>query len=463
MTVRDLFRRTQVRSAIAFTFIITVAVSALFAILTVRLTDGLEEGVRARVLNTRDALLAIDRRYGFDELVSVVKDEAESVRDADSIFAVFDSSDTIVTGNIRSERPFEGWRLLERSRLPDIAGDGAGRDRFFAMWTPVSKGMLLIGRSDREVEQARSILTRSLGWGILATAILGVGSGIYFARGAQRRIDDIARTLSAVSSGELDRRVPASITHRDLDEVGERINAMLTQLERLVQNANQSSTDIAHDLKRPMTRLRQQLESATEIDSASPAIKETLEGAMAEVDSIVSTFEALLNIGQLEAGDRRARFVDIDLHKVLDDTAEAYAPVIEDSGFTLIWNGAKSPAAVRGDHELLVQLMVNLIENALQHCPAGTSIELALASTSRGAVASVADNGPGIPAGERENVFRRFYRLERERSSPGHGLGLSLVRAIADLHGATVTLADNDPGLKVSISFPGRSRGAAPT
>jgi signal transduction histidine kinase len=234
---------------------------------------------------------------------------------------------------------------------------------------------------------------------------------------------------------------------------------MLTQLERLVQSANQSSTDIAHDLKRPMTRLRQQLETASEIEDTSPAVKEMLEEATAEVDSIVSTFEALLNIGQLEAGDRRARFVDLDLSKVVEDTIEAYTPVIEDSGFHLVWsNGARQAGpAVRGDHELLVQLMANLIENALQHCPAGTTIELALGTSQRGSVVSVADNGLGIPETEHENVFRRFYRLERERSSPGHGLGLSLVRAIADLHGATVTLADNNPGLKVLISFPSRA------
>jgi signal transduction histidine kinase len=459
MTLRDLFRRTQVRSAVAFTLIITVAVSAIFATLIVRLAAGLEESAHARILNTRDALLAIDRRYGFDELVSVVTDEAESVRDTDNIFAVVDANNAFVAGNIRSEQPFDGWRVLERSRLPDIASDGSGPDRFFAIWTPVSKGMLLIGRSDREVQQARGILIRSLGWSLLATAILGVGSGVYLARGAQRRIDDIANTLSAVSSGELDRRVPVRNPHHDLDEVGERINAMLTQLERLVQSANQSSTDIAHDLKRPMTRLRQQLETASEIEDTSPAVKEMLEEATAEVDSIVSTFEALLNIGQLEAGDRRARFVDLDLSKVVEDTIEAYTPVIEDSGFHLVWsNGARQAGpAVRGDHELLVQLMANLIENALQHCPAGTTIELALGTSQRGSVVSVADNGPGIPETEHENVFRRFYRLERERSSPGHGLGLSLVRAIADLHGATVTLADNNPGLKVLISFPSRA------
>lgn len=458
MTVRDLFQRTQVRSAVAFTLIITVAVTALFAVMIARLTDGIEEGVRARVLSTRDALLAIDRRYGFDELVKVVVDEAESVRDVDSIFALIDSKGEIVAGNIRSERPVTGWRELELSRLPDIANDTPTRDRFLAIWSPVSKGMLLVGRSDREVSEARSILARSLGWGLLFTAILGVGSGIYLARGAQKRIDDISSTLSAVTAGALDRRIPIGHPRHDLDEVSARINAMLTQLERLVQSANQSSTDIAHDLKRPMTRLRQQLEGATEAAGASPEMRQILEEAIGEVDSIVATFEALLNIGQLEAGDRRARFVGINLECVLNDAVEAYAPVIEDAGFKLVWAGARGTIpTIRGDHELLLQLFANLIENVLQHCPKGTTIAIVLSGSARSTTVSVADDGPGIPKVEHENVFRRFYRLERERSTPGHGLGLSLVRAIADLHGATATLSDNNPGLKVSVSFPARS------
>jgi len=457
MTARDLFRRTQVRTAVAFTLIFIATVTALFAVLTVRLTDGLEEGVRLRVVNTKDALQAIDRRYGFDELVNVVKDEADSVRDADSIFAILDTNGNILAGNIKSERPYEGWRVLERKRLPDIAGDGTGHDRFFAFWSPVSKGMLLIGRSDREVQRAKLILMRSLGWGLLATGILGVGSGIYLARRTQRRVDDIARTLSAVSAGQLDRRVKITTPRHDLDEIGQRINAMLTQLERLVQSANQSSTDIAHDLKRPMTRLRQRLETASEAETMNPETRLALEEAMGEVDSIVATFEALLNIGQLEAGDRRMRFVDIDLKRVLADAAEAYAPVIEDSGNRLRWNAEAAPSlTIRGDHELLLQLVANLIENGLQHCPADTAIELTLVNTARGPAMSVADDGPGIPPEEHENVFRRFYRLERERSSPGHGLGLSLVQAIADLHGATIALSDNKPGLRVTVAFPPR-------
>lgn len=455
MTIRDLFHRTEVRSAATFTLIITACVTALFTGLIMNLIDELEDGVRTRVLHARDALLAIDRRYGFDELVNVVVDEVESVRDADSIFSIRDNDGKVVAGNIRSQEPYTGWRDLKRSELPELVREGVTSGHFYAIWAPVSRGQLMVGVSNREVEQAWRILMRSLGWGLLATALLGVGSGIYLARGTQRRIDAIATTLSAVSAGELNRRVPVTIARHDLDEIAQRINAMLTQLERLVESANQSSTDIAHDLKRPMTRLRQQLEAASEAESASAETRAVLESAISEVDSIVATFAALLNIGQLEAGDRRSRFIDLDLKTTLADAAEAYAPVIEDSGFHLEWNPDESPSAtIRGDHELLLQLIANLIENTLQHAPVGTTLALGLSLSARGAVVTVADDGPGIPAAERENVFRRFYRLERERSSPGHGLGLSLVRAIADLHGAAVTVGDNAPGLRVSISFP---------
>ena len=455
MTVRDLFKRTQLRSAATFTLIITACVIALFAGLITNLIGGLEDGVRARLLNARDTLLAIDRRYGFDELITVIGDEVDSVRDGDSIFSLLDAEGKVVAGNVRSQRPFDGWRELTRKDVPELVRKGAASERFYATWAPVSQGQLMVGASNREVEQAWRILLRSLGWGLLATALVGVGSGIYLARGTQRRIDDIAGTLSAVSSGELDRRIPVGVPRHDLDEIAERINAMLTQLERLIENANQSSTDIAHDLKRPMTRLRQQLESALEAEPEKTETRAALEDAIAELDGIVSTFSALLNIGQLEAGGRRARFVDLDLKKVLEDAADAYMPVIEDAGFELEWDQNRAPQAIiRGDQELLLQLLANLIENALQHATKGTVIALGLARSQRNAVLTVADNGPGIPEREHENVFRRFYRLERERTSPGHGLGLSLVRAIADLHGAAVDLADNRPGLKVSVAFP---------
>jgi len=463
MTVRDLFKRTQVRLAATFTLLFTLAATTLFGALLFNLTDEIEQRVRARVMHTRDALVTVDRKYGFDELVSVVDEEAESVRDTDNIFALKERNGTLRAGNVRSVAEFEGWHIIERSKLPAVADLGHSQDRFFAVWTPVSRGMLLVGGSDREVRQSRLILLHSLGWGLIITAALGIGAGVYLAGRAQWRIDNIANALNAAAAGDFDRRIPTSNAGDDLDQVAEKINTMLGQLQRLIQNVNQASTDIAHDLKKPIGRLRERLEVGSEKAVTSEAFKEVMSSAIVEVDSIVSTFEALLNISQLQAGDRKSRFTDIDLKSVLTDVIDLFEPVVEDAGGQLKYDIDQPGAIIRGDRELLIQLFANLIENALRHCPKGVTIRVDLQSFPRVLVASISDDGPGIPQGERGNVFRRFYRLEASRSGEGHGLGLSLVAAIADLHGASVELGDNLSGLRVVLRFPRPvSRASAP-
>lgn len=454
MTLRDLFKRTQVRTAAIFTMLFVIGVSGLFFMLVESADDEVDESIRTRVIKTRDALLTIDRRYGFDELVSVVTEEAESVRDADSIFLLLGSDGKIQAGNVRSVKPFDDWQILERAKLPNIANEGNRQDRFFATWASVSKGMLLVGRSDREARQMKLLLLQSLGWGLLATSAFAIGSGIFLARRTQSRIDRMGSTLSAVSSGQLNRRVELAGANDDLDEVSAKINGMLNQLEKLIENVNQSSTDIAHDLKKPMTRLRQRLETAAAEASRPDELKGVIEQAMSEIDAIVATFDSLLNISQLEAGNRRERFTDIDLSSVVANVVEAYDAVFQDSGFGLAAELAGTPMVVHGDQELLAQMLANLIENVLRHCPSGTRVVIQTSETKDRYVVAIADDGPGIPLQERENVFRRFYRLERARSSPGHGLGLNLVSAIAELHGACIRLDDNNPGLRVTIDFP---------
>lgn len=459
--VRNLFKRTQVRLAATFTILFTLAASTLFGLLLLNMTDELEERVRARVERTRDALLAVDRRFGFNELSDVVSEEAESVRDADSIFTLLDQTGVIRAGNVKKIKPFEGWSVIDRKDMPAVSSLGNPQDRFFTVWSPVSNGMLLVGRSDREVRQAKLILVQSLGWGLLATAALGIGAGVYLSGRAQRRIDNIANTLTAVASGNLDRRVSASDAADDLDQVAQKINAMLGQLQRLIQNVNQSSTDIAHDLKKPIGRLRERLEVANEKATTVAQFQDVVRDAILDVDQIVATFEALLNISQLQAGDRKARFTDVDLRSILSDVVDLFGPVVEDAGARLSHDLGRTPSAtIRGDRELLVQLFANLVENALRHCPQGVAIEIGLGKTAHGYTVDVIDNGPGIPPAERDNVFRRFYRIEPARSGDGHGLGLSLVAAIADLHGAVVTLAENDPGLRVTLEFPGAPLGS---
>ncbi|MBY0226258.1 MAG: HAMP domain-containing histidine kinase [Hyphomicrobium sp.] len=456
MTLRELFKRTQLRSAALSSLLFASGLGLFFFVVVLGADDEVEQNLQSRVLRTRDALISIDRRFGFEELVSVVTEEAESVRDADSIFLLIDQTGKVQAGNVPSVRPFEGWGVLERSRLPGIANEGTKQDRFHAIWTPVSKGTLLVGRSDREARQLKTLLLQSLGLGLMGTAALVFGAGMFLARRTQARIDAIGSTLSAVSSGKLDQRILLTGSDDDLDAVASQINDMLGQLEKLIENVNQSSTDIAHDLKRPLTRLRQRLELALEARPEPDELGASLEKSIEDIDGIVATFDALLNIAQLQAGDRRSRFTDVDVSKVLRDLVEAYEAVIADTGYVL--NKVSIPAAehVHGDAELLTQLFSNLIENVLQHTPSGTKLDVSLIAEPNSIVVTVSDNGPGIPATEADNVLRRFYRLERARSGPGHGLGLNLVSAIADLHSAKLELVDNRPGLKVVVQFPRR-------
>jgi signal transduction histidine kinase len=455
MISNDIFKRTPVRLAGAFAVLFALTVIALVGVLYFTLVSELDAAIRQHVEEMSDTLKAIDRQQGFDDLAAVVAEEAESVRDFDSIFLLLGDDGSVRAGNVQNVRLFNGWGELDRAWLPMVADKGNPDDRFFAIWTPVSKGHLLVGGSDREIREVRRILLHGLGWALVATLLLAVGSATYLARRAQQKIDVFATTLSKVSRGEISERVPVTASHDDLDHVAAQINATLAHLQKLIENVNQASSDIAHDLKKPIGRLRRRLELALDSADNADAFRAQVEQSLEELDSIVETFEALLRITQLEAGARRARFTSVELGTVLADIADIYEPVAEESGDRLVSTVAIAERAqVTGDRELLAQLFANLIENAIRHSPQGTRIDVGLTHRGEHHVAFVADNGPGIPTDERENVFRRLYRLERERTTPGSGLGLSLVAAIAELHGAAVELNDNAPGLRVEVSFP---------
>jgi signal transduction histidine kinase len=229
---------------------------------------------------------------------------------------------------------------------------------------------------------------------------------------------------------------------------------MLDRIEALMEGLRQVSTDIAHDLRTPLGRLRQRLEGAVLKSRSTGEYEQAVEGAIAEADHLLAVFNALLRIARLEAGNRRQGFVRCDLAALTTAMVEVFQPTAEDGGQSLRWTNA-APVEVIGDADLLSQMIANLIENALRHTPPGSRIDIAVVCLPSGrAELSIADDGPGIPADLRDKVFQRFYRLEQSRHTPGNGLGLSLVAATAQLHRVTITLSDNRPGLKVSLLFP---------
>jgi signal transduction histidine kinase len=227
---------------------------------------------------------------------------------------------------------------------------------------------------------------------------------------------------------------------------------MLDRIQSLMSGLQQVSNDIAHDLKTPLTRLRHRLELVRHRAAGVADYEVAVDQALAECDLTLATFDALLRIAQIEAGTRQSGFKSVDLTGVIQTLSTAYQPVAEECGHVLSFEPA-GEALIAGDPELLTQMVANLIENAFKHTPPGSSIELRLSRSEGRWRLSVADDGPGIPASHRDEVFQRFYRLDPSRTSAGNGLGLSLVAAVAQLHGADIQLADNDPGLLVEILF----------
>jgi len=252
--------------------------------------------------------------------------------------------------------------------------------------------------------------------------------------------------------GNLSRRIALRGSGDEFDRLSTNLNEMLDRMQMLMDGLRQVSNDIAHDLRTPLTRLRQHLEGAHLRARTVAEYQLVVDKAIAETDEILGTFGALLRIAQIEAGTRRAAFTAVDLSGVLQTIVETYAAVAEDHEHDLASRIADG-ITVRGDRQLLTQMIANIVENALRHTPAGTRIELELAAAS-GPICTIRDNGPGIPEPERQRVFRRFYRLDSSRATPGSGLGLSLVAAIAELHRIAVEVGDNQPGLRVTLRFP---------
>ena len=315
---------------------------------------------------------------------------------------------------------------------------------------------LLVGRDVSDGAAFRGQVRATLLWAGLIALGVGVIGGTVMSRNLLRRVEQVNRTSERVMAGNLSDRVPLRGTSDEFDQLAANLNRMLDQIERLMTAMREVTDDVAHDLKTPLSRLRTRLERAlvapSEASSAAgSAQNEAIRAAIEEADRLLATFNALLRIAELESGARHDQTEPLDLSEVARSAAELYEPVAEEKGFTLKVL-AEPGVRIRGDRHLLSQALANLLDNAIKYAGGG-ALELRVFSENGQAVLEVADRGPGIPEADRQSVFDRFVRLEPSRTTPGNGLGLSLVRAIAQRHGGSVTLDDNDPGLRIRLKF----------
>ncbi|WP_394154059.1 ATP-binding protein [Loktanella salsilacus] len=332
--------------------------------------------------------------------------------------------------------------------------DGEGTrigGEYLALTTTLYGGQLSIARSRAEIDQLWTVFRNIVLLSLLPTLVIALGAGLIMARRSARQVNALGRTLDQLTSGDLAARVqPTAQWSDDFRRIGTRIDRMAAAQEASVDTLRQVSSDVAHDLKTPIQRISVHLDDLSGLPLPDDAAA-LVDLAQAEVQGVVSVFHALLQIAQIEAGTPKSRFAPVDLAALAATFAELYDPAATEDRRDLRLGMDIAPAMVLGDKDLLGQILANLIENALRHTPAGTPITIGLHQAGGDVILSVADQGPGIPQGERARVLQRLYRLDRSRATPGSGLGLSLVAVIADLHDATLTLSDNAPGLVVSL------------
>jgi signal transduction histidine kinase len=361
-----------------------------------------------------------------------------------SDYFLLQQGQTRITGNLPVMTPRIGVVPLPGpSPDHDVLGVGAA----------LAPGLYAFaGRDLYRVHLAQQQIVQTLAWLFVAALLLAVLGGALASRTFLRRSDAMAKACRAIMDGDLKARIPERGTQDELDRLAGTINEMLDRIAALMENLRQVTNDIAHDLRTPVSHLRQGLERArVEPVHDYPA---ALDAAIRKTDEILTLFASLLRIAQIEGGARRAAFAAVELAPVLEHMRELFGAVAEGAGHHLDVATESAPA-IRGDRALIIQMLSNLIENAILHTPEGTKIILTLSGQDGRAVVSVSDDGPGVPAEEHKKLFQRLYRREASRSRPGYGLGLATVAAIAELHGATVTIGTQaDSGFSIRLAFP---------
>ena len=459
-----LFRTTAFRLSALYLLLFSLCAAFLVFYVT-----AMSEGLLQQ--QTRDAVTAevaqvekIYARAGVNGLLRALERRAR--QPGANLYVIAGPTGEILAGNVASLQPGlldrEGW-TGEPFRYQRYT-DESRKDSHVALAhvLVLDNGLrILVGRDLQEPEKFRVLVRQAL---MVALGIMGLGALIiWFAigRNALKRIDRMSDASTRIMAGDLSQRLPMSGSGDEFDRLSESLNAMLGRIEKLNEGLRQVSDNIAHDLKTPLTRLRNKAEAALAHKASNAGYRASLEEIIGESDQLIRTFNALLMISRVEAGAAAAEMTSVDLSQIARDSVELYEPVADEQALRL---DAEIEPGIRvsGNRELIGQALGNLIDNAIKYSEGGEnpSIKVSLVGRDDRIVLSVADHGPGIPADKRANVVERFVRLDESRSKPGTGLGLALVEAVMEMHrgslelGDTVPEAQNNRGLTISMVFP---------
>ena len=380
--------------------------------------------------------------------------EAAAKTDPDIRILFYVPDQGTAVSNVASFPPVSGVTIVADNSIR--AKSGSVSDSYLALSARVGAGHLIVAQSREQVEEMGEIFLAVLFIGLLPALVIAGLAGLWVAKGARIKIDAIQHTLLELKSGTLSARLEGVEGRSDdLSGIGQEVNRMARAQEALVASIRQVSSDIAHDLKTPIQRVAVVLEQVMNKTALTEGQEVLLSRAIGETERIVQTFQSLLQLAQIEGGAVRDRLHPVNLVEVSRDVVDFLEVEAEERGFALSLRVQPNVVAcIKGDRHLLSQLIGNLVQNALTHVPKGGPVVVEVTGRGNETVLTVSDHGPGIPEKERGKVLQRLYRLDQSRTTEGNGLGLSLVSAISDLHGARLTLEDNMPGLTVRIIFP---------
>jgi len=464
-----LLRTTAFRLTLVYLVVVALFAAFLLGYFALNTRRLINEQITATVNDELQLLHGLYNQAGIRRLVGAV--DVRSHRPGSSLYLVTTPTGEGLAGNVGSLEPgvleAEGWVETAYRRLEEP--ESAEHNALVRVLRLPGGIRILVGRDLDERERMLRIVALAGRWSLAIVIVLGIVGGVFVSRRVLKRVDAMTGTAQTIMAGDLSGRLSVIGSGDEFDRLALNLNGMLERIESLMRGLKEVTDNIAHDLKTPLTRLRNRCEAALRTAKSETEFRRVLEDTIEESEGLIRTFDALLMIARAESGEVREGMAEFDIAEVARDVGELYEPLAEDKGLTLEVD-AKQHAAVKGNRELVSQALANLVDNAIKYAAPSSNASGAVngerseilvkadAEQDR-IVLTVSDRGPGIPQADRSRVVDRFVRLERSRSLPGSGLGLSLVSAVARLHGGELKLEDNAPGLKARISLP---RAAAP-
>lgn len=455
----SLLRTTAVRLAVKYTVFYALALGLALAAFVWITSRSVDTQLKSDLTQDLSSLVHIFETRGVEQLAQAVVERQDAASGEGRFSILVGRHGEKLAGNLLGwpeaasigDGPDVKILFIEEEVIPrglvedDVYWPAIVRE------LPDGSRLLLARRIDQaaELQQIAGYLTEFSAAALLLALLMGVTIG----RTILRRMDAISRTAGNIMAGDLSQRVLVSRRRDEFDLLAGQLNAMLDRIQQLIKGIRQTTDNIAHDLRSPLTRLRNQLEITLLESRSEQEYRQAIAQGIEEAESLIKTFNALLEIAQAEAGHHRTQWGLVQLDQLASDLVDLYKPVAEEKGQTLELVDCE-PAPIHGSRHLLAQVIGNLLENAIKYTPAGGTITVRCHPAAGTAELIVADTGPGIPESERERVFERFVRLDSSRHTPGNGLGLSLVKAVSELHHAELQLSDADPGLIVAIRFP---------